>query len=96
MTVTVERADGGKLRCTGATWSDAVVIYPGEALALANNERHLPKGWALVVLADQVLELRGQRQLVATAEAGDKLPVGCPAWHDRAVVVPVVPVAADT
>jgi hypothetical protein len=26
--VTVERIDGGKLRCTGATWSDAVVIYP--------------------------------------------------------------------
>jgi hypothetical protein len=22
----VERIDGGKLRCTGATWSDAVVI----------------------------------------------------------------------
>jgi hypothetical protein len=33
---------------------------------------------------------------VATAEAGGKLPVGCPAWHDRAVVVPVVPVAADS
>jgi hypothetical protein len=30
------------------------------------------------------------------AEAGGKLPVGCPAWHDRAVVVPVVPVAADS
>jgi hypothetical protein len=30
--VTVERIDGGKLRCTGATWSDAVVIYRGEIL----------------------------------------------------------------
>ena len=29
----------GKLRCTGATWSDAVVIYPGEALAFVNIER---------------------------------------------------------
>jgi hypothetical protein len=39
LTVTVERIDGGKLRCTGATWSDAVVIYPGEALAFVNIER---------------------------------------------------------
>ena len=30
LTVTVERIDGGKLRCTGATWTDAVVIFPGE------------------------------------------------------------------
>jgi WD40 repeat protein len=37
--VTVERIDGGKLRCTGATWSDAVVIYPGEVLAFQNIER---------------------------------------------------------
>ena len=37
-TVTVERLAGGNLRCTGATWSDAVVIYPGEALALVNIE----------------------------------------------------------
>ena len=39
-------------RCTGATWSDAVVIYPGEALALVNIERQvlpsaprLPRVW---------------------------------------------------
>jgi hypothetical protein len=31
----VERIGGGKLRCTGATWSDAVVIFPGEVLALS-------------------------------------------------------------
>ena len=31
----VERIDGGRLRCTGATWSDAVVIFPGEVLALS-------------------------------------------------------------
>ena len=31
----------------------------------------------MVVLPD-----RGGNQLVATAEAGGKLPVGCPAWHD--------------
>ena len=36
---------------------------------------------------EQGVEFRGQRQLVATAEAGGKLPVGCPAWHDRAVVL---------
>jgi hypothetical protein len=39
LTVTVERIDGGKLRCTGATWSDAVVIFPGEVLAFQNIER---------------------------------------------------------
>jgi hypothetical protein len=37
--ITAERIDGGKLRCAGATWSDAVVIFPGEALALVNIER---------------------------------------------------------
>ena len=37
--VAVERIDGGKLRCTGATWSDAVVIFPGEVLAFQNIER---------------------------------------------------------
>jgi hypothetical protein len=26
LTITVERIDGGNLRCTGATWFDAVVI----------------------------------------------------------------------
>jgi hypothetical protein len=50
--------------------------------------RGLPKGWVLVVLLNRGLEFRRQRQLVATAEAGGKLPVGCPAWHDRAVTVP--------
>ena len=39
--MTVERLDGGKLRCAGATSSDAVVIYPGEALALVNVERQV-------------------------------------------------------
>jgi hypothetical protein len=39
LTVTVERIDGGKLRCTGATWSDAVVIFSGEVLAFQNIER---------------------------------------------------------
>jgi hypothetical protein len=34
LTVTVERIDGGKLRCTGATWNDAVVIHPNEARPL--------------------------------------------------------------
>jgi hypothetical protein len=35
--VAAERIDGGKLRCTGATWS--VVIFPGEVLAFQNIER---------------------------------------------------------
>jgi hypothetical protein len=39
LTTTAERIDGGKLRCIGATWSDAVVIFPGEVLALVNIER---------------------------------------------------------
>ena len=34
-----ERIDGGKLRCTGATWTDAVVIFPGEVLGFQNIER---------------------------------------------------------
>ena len=44
LTVTVERIDEGKLRCTGATWTDAVVIFPGEVLAFQNSERqaHAP------------------------------------------------------
>jgi hypothetical protein len=41
LTVTVERIDGGNLRCTGATWDDAVVIHPGEALAFMNIERQV-------------------------------------------------------
>ena len=39
LTVTVERIDGGKLRCTGETWTDAVVISPCEVLAFQNIER---------------------------------------------------------
>jgi hypothetical protein len=35
----VERIGGVKLRCTGATWSDAVVIFPGEVLTFQNIER---------------------------------------------------------
>jgi hypothetical protein len=41
LTVTVERIDDGKLRATGAKWDDAVVIYPGEALALVHVERQV-------------------------------------------------------
>jgi hypothetical protein len=39
LTLTVERIDGGELRCTGATWSDAVVMFPAEVLAFQNIER---------------------------------------------------------
>ena len=79
LTDTVERHDGGKFRCTGATSSDAVVIYPGEALALVNIER-------------QVLPSAPRLPRSRTAEAGPG-PPGVPAWHDPAVVVPAVPVA---
>jgi hypothetical protein len=54
LTITAERIDGGKLRCTGATWS----------MPSAPRRRQAPRG--------------------------------VPAWHDRAVLVPVVPVAADS
>ena len=36
---TERQADDGKLRCTCATWDDAVVMLKGEALALVNIER---------------------------------------------------------
>ena len=43
----------------------------------------------LVVLPEQVLEFRGQRQPVVMAEAGGNVRVGgCPAWGDPAEVVP--------
>jgi hypothetical protein len=79
LTVTVKRIDGGKLRCTGATWSDAVVIHSWEALALVNIER-------------QVLPSAPRLPRYRTAGAGPG-PLGVPAWHDPAVVVPAVPVA---
>jgi hypothetical protein len=53
----------------------------------------VPKGWMLVVLLNRGGNSGGKDRLVATAEAGGKLPVGCPAWRDPAVVVPVVPFA---
>ena len=39
--ITAERADDGKLRCTCATWDDAVVVLKGEALTLVNIERQV-------------------------------------------------------
>ena len=49
----------------------------------------LPKGWVLMVLPEQVLEFRGQRQPVVMAEAGGNVRVGgCPAWGDPDEVVP--------
>ena len=39
--ITAERADDGKLRCTCATWDDAVVVLKGEALAPVNIERQV-------------------------------------------------------
>jgi hypothetical protein len=41
LTITAERIDGGKLRCTSATWSDPVVILEGEFLALKNIDRQV-------------------------------------------------------
>lgn len=64
LTVTVERIDGGKLRCNCATWDDAVVILPGEALALVNIERPVlpsaPKAPAGVVQPPPRPPSRGQ------------------------------------
>jgi hypothetical protein len=67
---------------------------PAARLAQRFHRRLLQRRLPADLAPDE--EFRGQRQLVVTAEAGGKLPVGCPAWHDRAVVVPVVPVAADS
>jgi hypothetical protein len=71
------------------------VLTRDEARRIAAKHRQLPeqvsrpefsrlegsatRAWdaAVVVLAE-----RGGNQLVATIEAGGKLPVGCPAWHD--------------
>jgi hypothetical protein len=39
--ITAERAEDGKLRCTCATWDDAVVVLKGEALSLVNIERQV-------------------------------------------------------
>jgi hypothetical protein len=44
LVITAERADDGKLRCTCATWDDAVVVLKGEALTLVNIERQVPRG----------------------------------------------------
>ena len=41
LVITAERADDGKLRCTCATWDDAVVVLKGEALTLVNIERQV-------------------------------------------------------
>jgi hypothetical protein len=91
--------DGGKLRATRATWDDAV-RGPSrqEGWNDARKSRRprdecsaggLPKGWVLVVLPEQVLEFRGQRQPVVMAEAGGNVRVGgCPARGDPAEVVP--------
>jgi hypothetical protein len=41
LTVSVERIDGGKLRCNCATWSDAITILDGEVLVFKNIERQV-------------------------------------------------------
>ena len=44
-----------------------------------NAQQGVCRRAGVLAAAGQVLEFRGQRQLVPTAEAGGKLPVGCPA-----------------
>jgi hypothetical protein len=61
LTVTVERIDGGSSDARAATWSDAAVIYPGEALALVDIER-------------QVLPSAPRLPRYRTAEAGPGSP----------------------
>jgi hypothetical protein len=88
LTVTVERIDGGKLRCTGATWSDAVVIYPGVALALVNIERQalpsaprLPRVW----YSPPADTPRSREDDFRAPDDG--VLVTCPAWDDAVVVL---------
>jgi hypothetical protein len=68
----------------------------GVALAFVNIERQvLPsraKAPAGVVQAPRRHPDLGE----GNGRGRRQAPVGCPAWHDRAVVVPVVPVAADS
>jgi hypothetical protein len=90
--------DGGKLRATPATWDDAVRGPSRQEGGMTRESRRprdecsaggLPKGWVLMVLPEQVLEFRGQRQRVVMAEAGGNVRVGgYPAWGDPAEVVP--------
>jgi hypothetical protein len=41
LVITAERAENSKLRCTCATWDDAVVVLKNEALTLVNIERQV-------------------------------------------------------
>jgi hypothetical protein len=75
--------------CSAGTPISVKMISRGEAVDLEPGVQQ--KGWVLVVLPNQVLEFQGAK--TATAATGGKLPVGCPACRDPAVVVPAVPVA---
>ena len=55
----------------------------------------LPKGWMLVVLLNRGWNSGGKDSSSQRPRPAASSP-WCPAWHDRAVVVPVVPVAADS
>jgi hypothetical protein len=80
--VTVERIDGGKLRCTAATWDDAVVILPGEALALVNIERQvLPSAPRLPRVWYRPLRRHPRSREDDFGAADDGVRVTCPAWN---------------
>jgi hypothetical protein len=92
LTVTVERIDGGKLRCTGATWTDAVIIFPGEVLAFQNIERQAhalrapaPGG---VVQTPRRHPRFGEDDFEAAPDEG-AIPLSfyCPAERDAVVVL---------
>jgi hypothetical protein len=103
LTVTVERIDGGKLRCTGATGSDAVVIYPGEILAFQNIERQAhalraPAPSSVVkappsgAISTRMIS-RGDKVTVTVERIdGGKLRCTGATWSDAVVIYPGGPV----
>jgi Transposase DDE domain len=66
--------DGGKLRCTGATWSDAVVIFPVEVLALITGRGVCVVADRGMISAETIagLEERGLEYILGVRERSSK------------------------
>jgi hypothetical protein len=78
--IVAERAEDGKLRCTCATWDDAVVVLKNEALTLVNIERQVH---ALRTKAPPVV-----KGPPAAPDLGDgKLRCTCTTWDDAVVML---------
>ena len=88
LVITAERAEDGKLRCTCATWDDAVVMLKGEAPTLVNIERQADDGKLRCTCAtcdDAVVMLKGEAPTLVNIErqADDgKLRCTCATWDD--------------